>query len=432
MTVDLRARLLRMLPPAPPASASGHGYERGHEAPDGDDAVVGPDGATYLVRQQTLSLSQRHGAFALEEVAAVSAEALALLGDAAPREGIRGPPLFFDTETTSLGSGAGVYVFLIGFAWVDAARRVLALEQLYLRDVAGERAMLLAAAERIRAAPFLVSYAGRGFDERRLEDRYRFLGLESPFAPRAHADLCPIARALWRTRLPSCALSTLERERLGVFRDRDVPGAECPATYFRALRGDAAAREGVLRHNRDDLLSLAALAAALERKRAGERDPSEHLGFGRHERRRGRLEAALAALEAAARAEALLRPEERRELRLELAAALRRAGREEEAAAHLRALCLDRRGGGDPPFEALLDLARWAEHRARDLALAERCAIEALSLLRRRATGHVSEKRAVLESELARRLARIERKARSGLTASLAFGDPLGRETLPA
>jgi hypothetical protein len=431
--VNLREKLLRLAGPAPPLphppprageweSHAPAGEEKGHPVapppPGGratesggtekQDEIVGPPGATFLLRRVGFPLAHAHGAFTLAEVAATATGEIAAMGDAAPRSDAAHPaPLFFDIETTSLGSGAGVYAFIVGFLWREGDRFVA--EQLYLREVAGEREMLLAAAERIGAAPLLVSFAGRGFDERRLEDRFRFLGLPSPFARGGHADLCPIARALWRSRLGSCTLGAVERARLGVTRAADLPGAECPAAYFRALRGDAEAREDVLRHNLSDLLSLATLAAALARRRAGARDAAEHLGFGRHERRRGREAAALAALEAAAREVTALTPAEQIELRLELAALLRRAGRGDEAAAHLRAI-VD--GPGEPPIGALIDLAKHAEHRARDLPLAERCTVAAISQLRRRAVDCTAEQRAALLGELSRRLARVQEKAR--------------------
>jgi hypothetical protein len=414
--VNLREKLARLAGPAPPAIAACLGGEpaaaRGPAPPQPErwpleEEIVGPEGATFLVRRTSYPLSHARGALTLGDAARLDPGAIAALGDAEPLAGPPGAPLFFDTETTSLGSGAGVYVFLVGFA-AHADERFI-VEQLYLREVAGERAMLLAVAERIRAAPLLVSFSGRGFDERRLEDRYRFLALPSPFLRRAHADLCPLTRALWRSRLGSCALGTVERERLGIERGDDVPGAECPATYFRALRGDEAAREAVLRHNREDILSLAALAAALERRRAGARDAAEHLGFARHERRRRRFASALAALEAASAMAAALSREERRDLRLELAHLLRRLGRDDEGAAHLRALLAE---PGDPPLDALLLLGKHAEHRARDLALAERCAVEAISLLRRGASDVKGERRAALLDDLTRRLARIAAKAR--------------------
>jgi uncharacterized protein YprB with RNaseH-like and TPR domain len=403
--VNLRERLARLCPAGAPSSSPRFPPlfpEREPLFGGGGESARG-----FAVFRTVFPLDHCHGEIVLREVAALDLCSLGALGDAAPRASSAGAPVFFDIETTSVGTGASVYAFIVGFA--RAGGDGLSIEQLYLEDPAGEREMLRAAAERIRAAPLIASFSGRGFDERRLEDRFRLHRLPSPFERGAHADLAPLARALWRSRLGSCTLAAIERARLGFSRDGDIPGPDCPAAYFRALRGDEQARKAVLRHNLLDLLSTAALAAALDRRRRGACDPPERLGLARYDRRRGRAGAALAALEAVARDEVALTREERRLLRFELWAALRRAGRAEEAAAHLRALC---EGPGDPPLDALVELAKDAEHRARDLALAERCTLEALSLVRRRAVDLGSERRARIEAGLERRLARIEAKAR--------------------
>jgi uncharacterized protein len=86
-------------------------------------------------------------------------------------------------------------------------------------------------------------------------------GFTSPFSEMNHVDLLPLARRLWRNRLPSRALSNLEIEILGLQRTRDeVPGWMIPEIYFDYLRsGDARPLEGVFYHNAMDILSLAAL-----------------------------------------------------------------------------------------------------------------------------------------------------------------------------
>jgi tetratricopeptide (TPR) repeat protein len=77
----------------------------------------------------------------------------------------------------------------------------------------------------------------------------------------AHLDLLPLARRLWRDRLPSRALSYLEASILGATRTQEeVPGWMIPQVYFDYLRtGDARPLAGVLYHNAMDILALAGL-----------------------------------------------------------------------------------------------------------------------------------------------------------------------------
>jgi uncharacterized protein YprB with RNaseH-like and TPR domain len=81
------------------------------------------------------------------------------------------------------------------------------------------------------------------------------MSLKDPY----HFDLLYPARRLWKRRLESCSLSTVEREILKVIRDDDVPGYLIPEIYFRYLRTkDARAIKQVFEHNLQDILSLVA------------------------------------------------------------------------------------------------------------------------------------------------------------------------------
>jgi uncharacterized protein len=71
----------------------------------------------------------------------------------------------------------------------------------------------------------------------------------------------PLARRLWRDRLPSRALKYLEENILGLTRSTaEVPGYEIPWLYFDYLRtGDARQLGGVFYHNAMDVVAMAAL-----------------------------------------------------------------------------------------------------------------------------------------------------------------------------
>jgi hypothetical protein len=77
-----------------------------------------------------------------------------------------------------------------------------------------------------------------------------------------HLDLLHIARRLWKNKLPSCALETLEFYILGQIRDKelDIAGGEIPQTYFNYLiNGDPELIRRVFLHNHTDILHTAAL-----------------------------------------------------------------------------------------------------------------------------------------------------------------------------
>src|SRR5258706_98515 len=102
---------------------------------------------------------------------------------------------------------------------------------------------------------------GKAFDAPLLVTRYSMPRIPVPFKHYAHLDLLPLARRLWRDRLPSRALKYLEEHILAFTRTADeVPGYEIPWLYFDYLRtGDASPLAGVFYHNAMDVVAMAAL-----------------------------------------------------------------------------------------------------------------------------------------------------------------------------
>jgi tetratricopeptide (TPR) repeat protein len=94
-----------------------------------------------------------------------------------------------------------------------------------------------------------------------LNSRYTINSDLSPFKSRAHIDLLPLARRLWRDRLPSCRLIDIEQGILEFQRTHeDVPGWLVPSLYFDYIRtGDARPLTSVFYHNAMDIVSMAAL-----------------------------------------------------------------------------------------------------------------------------------------------------------------------------
>jgi uncharacterized protein YprB with RNaseH-like and TPR domain len=166
---------------------------------------------------------------------------------------------FLDTETTGLAGGTGTYAFLVGVGRYEG--EAFHLAQFFMRDPVEEMALLAALAEFLQPCQALVTFNGKAFDVPLLNARYISNGEQPPLASAAHLDLLPLARRLWRDRLPSRALGYLEEHILGVTRTHeDVPGWVIPSLYFDYLRcGDARPLKSVFYHNAMDVLSLAAL-----------------------------------------------------------------------------------------------------------------------------------------------------------------------------
>src|SRR5690606_20144828 len=107
----------------------------------------------------------------------------------------------------------------------------------------------------------LVTYNGRSFDWPVLESRFILNGWRRTEAAPGHLDFLHPSRALWRNTLPSCRLSTVEEQRLGIVRSDDVPGSLAPELYMRFLQdGDLSHVGGVFIHNELDVLTLASMA----------------------------------------------------------------------------------------------------------------------------------------------------------------------------
>jgi hypothetical protein len=200
-----------------------------------------------------------------------------------------------------------------------------------------------------------------------------------------HVDMLPAARRLWRRREMSsaldggCNLTSLERAVLDVHRVGDVPGFEIPARYFHFLRtGDQPAVEPVLEHNRQDIVSLAALMShALWLIGEGPeacREPGEQLALGRLYERAGERARAHQSYEMAAAS--VGDADVQREALARLAASLRREARHEDAARAWEGVLSVRGRGGSASLDVMANeaLAVHNEHRRRDLAAARRYA----------------------------------------------------------
>jgi uncharacterized protein len=211
-----------------------------------------------FIAEQAFSTDYRHGVAAIR-----LSHALDTLAAWANDPRIGETPLsafaFLDTETSGLSGGTGTYAFMIGVGRFVDEQFVLA--QFFMRDPAEEPAMLEALAEWLAPCSALVTFNGKAFDAPLLKTRYTLHNIPCPFNGFSHIDLLPLARRLWRDRLPSRALKYLEEHIMSAPRNsEEVPGYEIPWLYFDYLRsGDASPLKGVFYHNAMDIVAMAAL-----------------------------------------------------------------------------------------------------------------------------------------------------------------------------
>jgi len=165
---------------------------------------------------------------------------------------------FFDIETTGLSGGC--YLFLAGFMTLE--EKGLRIEQLLARDYDEEPALLEEAGRRLEARPSVLCYNGASFDLPFLRTRRAVHRLQ-PLGDLQVLDLLPPTRRLLRDQLENCRLATVEEHLRGRSR-QDVPSALVPDLYHHFVReGDGRVLQGVLHHNRLDLLAMAVLLLKL-------------------------------------------------------------------------------------------------------------------------------------------------------------------------
>ena len=225
-----------------------------------------------LVLDKVYPLSFKQGDAILGELLASLPETIAAYAKEPRLTGLHfTDALFIDTETTGL-AGAGTLAFMVGVAFFDqqqlangANGYVFVVRQYFLRNHADEPAMLHLLEELAASKTFLISFNGRSFDIPLLDNRYLMNRQPSPLSNMPHLDLLPPARRLWRLRLGSCALSSLEKTLLNIQRTHeDVPGFLIPNMYHDYVRtGNPGEMRRVFYHNHEDMLSMVTLTTAV-------------------------------------------------------------------------------------------------------------------------------------------------------------------------
>jgi hypothetical protein len=225
--------------------------------------IVETDYGPFFVHLERYAPEHVHGAYPLGELLNQSRRVAGRLADD-DEEIDLGRAVFVDTETTGLAGGTGTLAFLIGAgAFEDDGSFVV--RQFFLRSPAEEPAALLYLSEWLDQFEALVSFNGRGFDLPILQTRFTLQRLRPRILNAPHLDLLAPARRVWRGRLESCSLKSLEYYVLDIHRDQtDIDGSLIPQLYIDYVRtGEAGEMPRVLYHNAYDILSMVTLATRL-------------------------------------------------------------------------------------------------------------------------------------------------------------------------
>jgi uncharacterized protein len=319
----------------------------------------------FFLSEVELPIDHLHGDVALSRLRTADAANVKVLAGELNLDGFDlGSTVFLDTETTGLSGGSGTAAFLVGVGFADGDR--FCVRQYFMRDYHEEPAQLLALAEDLARFSSVVTFNGKMFDVPLLEARYALQRGRFPLDGAPHLDLLHPARRLWKARLESCRLQSLEASLLRVRRNGDVPGDEIPHIYFDYVRRrDPRALARIFHHNRLDILSLAALSALACQwvsETGWAEDPRDIVSLGRvleraqlHDRSEAEYRRALDG-QGATRSFALLR----------LAARAKRDG------AHESAVAFWEEAAAAGEWTALRELAMHYEHRLRDIGRALR------------------------------------------------------------
>ncbi|RSD26542.1 ribonuclease H-like domain-containing protein [Mesobacillus subterraneus] len=364
------------------------------------------DGQYCLVREVNYPLDHQHGDYQfgdlLEAVSLWNREKTLHPLSAAGHG--PGDLIFFDTETTGLGGGAGNTIFLLGHASISGSS--LNLKQHILPGPGSEVALYQSFLENVDYTT-LVTYNGKAFDWPQVKTRHTLVRDHVPKLPAyGHFDLYHAARRMWKHKIERMKLSIVEQEVLGLERKDDIPGFLAPMIYFDFLeRKNPEGLLGVIKHNETDILSLVTLYTHLSFQLLGRdqsRSAKETFEVGRWFSYLGESGKAKQTFSG------LLNAGNEEEISAKHALAFEHKRQKEWGeAVSLWKECTEK-GSAIQRLEASIELAKHYEHREKNLEIALRYCRLAENIHK---DNHRSTKKDMkLTVELEKRLKRISRK----------------------
>lgn len=375
--------------------------------------VVSPHGA-HMVADNDCRITQMHGGLCLSGALDISPEIIELMAKDSIFRGFDfRRALFIDTETTGLSGGTGTLAFLIGVGYFREDR--FHMRQYFLRDFDEEASALCAMVGQTADYDYLVSFNGRSFDIPLLSTRLMLNRMANPFEDMPNLDLLFSARRIFKERLKSVSLSSLESELFDLKRTGDIPGYEIPSVYFRYLRDkNPVPLRPIFYHNRIDILSMVTLAVRLAKALAdpfcqGNCADEDYYCLGKIYADRGDTDKAIRCY-----TKALEIPAVRGRAYIELSLLYKRRGR----AADAKKLWHEMDERGIEASFALVELAKYYEHLAKDYDKAMNCTQRAIELALKRKAFSADMINISDLVQLNKRRERIKRKQNKGVSVS--------------
>jgi len=157
-----------------------------------------------------------------------------------------------DIETLGLSERP---IVLIGISTIKNEK--VLTSQFLMRSISDEPGAIWAFITRIHKNS-LISYNGRSFDIPYIQQRLAYYGIDYQIN-NPHFDLLHFTRRALGNKLENCRLETVE-EHLKIGREINIPGALVPEFYRSYIEtGNAGPLVAIVEHNKQDLLTLAAL-----------------------------------------------------------------------------------------------------------------------------------------------------------------------------
>jgi uncharacterized protein YprB with RNaseH-like and TPR domain len=361
------------------------------------------DGSFFLIEEK-YPVSYIHGGYNLEEVRNIDFQAMARVFKGTEPKGTIEDYLFLDTETTGLSGGTGTVAFLVGVGFFKEDTFIL--QQYYMRDYDEEPAMLTGLNRLLSGFKGLVTFNGKGFDWSLLTTRYTFNRIKMLMKNPIHMDLLYPSRRIWKLKLESCRLSSLEENVLGEFRIDDIPGALIPGIYFKYLEDrDATEIKRVIAHNKLDILSMVSLLTKISylmKSPLKESDGGHELyGIGRIYETSGSKDTVINCYEACMKSGNSYVSNTAVKRLIDIC---KRNGDYERLVKYCM-FVLSSTGFNRIPV--MIELAKYYEHKARDFEKAMKIAGMANNELR-----SIGIRNEIYDSDLKKRIERLERKIR--------------------
>lgn len=170
--------------------------------------------------------------------------------------------VFFDTETTGLMGGSSTAAFLIGTGYFEDDKFVT--KQFLMNDYYQESDMISHLNDILTKHKAVVSYNGKSYDTHIVNSRSILNRLPRLLDEKIQLDLLHSTRRLYKRRLDSCSMHSIEENILNLHRVGDIPGSEIPEIFFNYVKyKDDSMLKKVVEHNLQDIVSMVAIAHKL-------------------------------------------------------------------------------------------------------------------------------------------------------------------------